>query len=462
MEQAARKAGSQTSDAGGNEANLRSGMAFVEALIRARMAEETGEHSASLPRPQFIDDDSALAALAHRYGPNFDEYTVLFLALAPHVRPGLLERAVQSSLAGEGDLPQFGGRRDRDSRSLIPTGETAAFLLAGDDFAARLDLHQMFGPDHWFAREGILKLEEAESGAPHLSGRLLLARNWIGRLTIGHAAAPAFSSSFPARRIETALTWDDMILESGTLDQLEDLRRWLLFREVLAERAIPAGHLRTGHRALFHGPPGTGKTLAASLLGKLAGLETYRIDLSAVTSKYIGETEKNLAALFDTAAHRNWVLFFDEADALFGKRTAVKDSHDRYANLTVSYLLERILTYDGLAILATNLRGNIDEAFLGRFETMVRFSMPGEAERRRIWLAAMPRDPAPADPETFAAAMARYELTGRAIVGALHTAALSALDVGRDQLLPDDARRGIRREIEKEGRVFRPMPDDES
>jgi DNA polymerase III delta prime subunit len=384
------------------------------------------------------------------------------LALAPHLRPGLLETAVRAALPGDSDFPQFGGRRERDSRALIATGETACFLLAGRDVEARFAVQRLFGPDHWFARDAILRLEEAERGAPYLSGRLVMARDWVERLTLGRAVAPDFSAAFPARRVETELGWADLVLEPGAQAQIEELCRWLRHRRALAERAMPPGRLRPGYRALFHGPPGTGKTLAAGLLGKISGREVYRVDLSTVVSKYIGETEKNLAALFETAQHRDWILFFDEADALFGKRTSVKDAHDRYANQEVSYLLQRVEDYDGLVVLATNLRTNIDDAFLGRFDAVVRFSMPTEADRRRIWLAAMPRDPAPADPEAFAVVLARFELSGRAIVGALQFAALAALDAGSPVLRYGDAALGVRREMEKEGRVFRDLAAPET
>ena len=438
----------------GNAENLSRGLAFLEALVAGRAAEESGGPAPELPQPSLVDDGSPLAELARRR-LSFDEYTVLMLALAPHLRPGLLEAAVHRALPGDADFPQFGGQRERDSRALIATGETAAFLLAGGDVEARFAVQRLFGPDHWFARDGILRLEEAERGAPHLSGRIVMARDWIERLTLGRATAPGFSAAFPARRVETLLDWADLVLEPGTQAQIEEIRRWLRHRRALAERAMPPGRLRPGYRALFHGPPGTGKTLAAGLLGKAAGREVYRVDLSSVVSKYIGETEKNLAALFETAQHRDWILFFDEADALFGKRTSVKDAHDRYANQEVSYLLQRVEDYDGLAVLATNLRTNIDDAFLGRFDSVVRFSLPTEAERCRIWLAAMPRDPAPADPAAFAAALARFELSGRAIVGALQFAALAALDAGSPVLRHADAALGVQREMEKEGRVFR-------
>lgn len=443
-------------NADGNAANLARGLAFLAALVRGRAAEESGAAGPEpeVPAPTLIDDGSALAALARRRQPDFYEYTVLMLALAPHVRPGLLEAALRQGLATEGEFPQFGGRRDRESRVLMPTGETACFLLAGEDVETRFAVQSLFGPDHWLIAEGLLRLDAPDPGAPILSGRIVMATDWVERLTLGRTSAPAFSAGFPARRLETALGWDDLVLEAGAMAKLGEVLRWLRHRDALARRAMPPGRLRPGYRLLLHGPPGTGKTLAAGLLGKLGGREVYRIDLSMVVSKYIGETEKNLSALFDRAQNRDWILFFDEAEALFGKRTAVRDSHDRYANQEVSYLLQRVESYDGLAVLATNIRANMDDAFVSRFESVVRFPMPTMAERRRIWLSAMPRDPAPADAQAFAEAMARFELSGRAIVGALQFAALAALDRGEPTLRIADAALGVQRELEKEGRIF--------
>ena len=436
-----------------NAANLERALVFLEALARARTAEETGAEPGPLPETGFFDDGSAFAEMVRTRRPAFDEWVVLLLALAPHVRPGLLDAAIGAGLTEGRDLPQVGGRRDRDSRALFATGETACFLLAGDDLEARFSVQRLFGPDHWFARDGVLRLEPPEVGAPILSGRLIMERDWIERLTLGAPIPPSFSVAFPARRVTAGLQWEDLVLDAGAERRLAEIRRWLRHRRALADRAMPPGRLRPGFRALFHGPPGAGKTLAAGLLGKSVEMEVYRVDLSAVVSKYIGETEKNLSGLFDSARTRDWVLFFDEADALFGKRTAVKDAHDRYANQEVAYLLQRVEDHDGLVILATNLRANMDEAFLGRFDAIVRFSLPDIGERRRIWLSAMPRDPAPEDPEAFAAVMARFELSGRAIVGALQFAALAALDAGSPVLRLEDAVTGARRELEKEGRI---------
>ena len=176
------------------------------------------------------------------------------------------------------------------------------------------------------------------------------------------------------KKLETSLSWSDLVLADTTRAQLEELKGWLENRVKLERKWDSGIALKKGYHVLFHGPPGTGKTLTASLLGKLADKEVYKVDLALVISKYIGETEKNLSKVFDKAENKDWILFFDEADALFGKRTQVADAHDRYANQEVSYLLQRIEEYAGLVILASNLTDGIDQAFLRRFQRIIRFA----------------------------------------------------------------------------------------
>ena len=211
--------------------------------------------------------------------------------------------------------------------------------------------------------------------------------------------------------------------------------------------------VKPGYRALFHGPPGTGKTLTATLLGKYTDRPVFRIDLSRVVSKYIGETEKNLARLFDKAEHKDWILFFDEADALFGKRTEVRDAHDNYANQEVAYLLQRIESYDGLVILATNQRGNIDEAFLRRFQAAVSFPMPRSEDRRGIWRCAFPPQVTIADDVDWQEIASRFELTGAGIVNVAHFCAIEALANRTHAVNRGSIESAIRRELIKEGKI---------
>jgi SpoVK/Ycf46/Vps4 family AAA+-type ATPase len=210
----------------------------------------------------------------------------------------------------------------------------------------------------------------------------------------------------------------------------------------------------SGLSVLFAGAPGTGKTMGAEVIASEAGMPLYRIDLSQVVNKYIGETEKNLRRLFDAADAADAILFFDEADALFGKRTEVRDAHDRYANLEVSYLLERMERFKGLAILATNRKKDLDEAFMRRLRFVIDFPMPGLDERLRIWRAAIPSgvDARSLDLPFLAD---RFQLAGghiRAIV--FHACLQSASRGGGRRLDMPLVLRAVRRELDKLGRAI--------
>jgi SpoVK/Ycf46/Vps4 family AAA+-type ATPase len=190
-----------------------------------------------------------------------------------------------------------------------------------------------------------------------------------------------------AVKINPHYAWDDIVLPDDQMAQLREIYDQVQHRALVYDAWGFDSKLAMGKglSILFAGPPGTGKTMAADVLARALGLDLYKIDLSTVVSKYIGETEKNLARIFAEAATSNAILFFDEADALFGKRTQVRDAHDRYANIEISYLLQKMEEYEGVVVLATNLRKNMDEAFVRRLHVVVEFPMPSEADRRRIW-----------------------------------------------------------------------------
>ena len=222
---------------------------------------------------------------------------------------------------------------------------------------------------------------------------------------------------FLFQHMATQKHWADIVLNPSTLEQIDQLRDWLKQHKELAHAK---NRLQDGYHALFYGPEGTGKSLTASILANELGMEVYKIDLSQVISKYIGETEKNLDLLFDQAEKNGWILFFDEADALFGKRTEVKDAHDRYANQEINYLLQKIENYKGLSILASNAKSNIDSAFIRRFQSIIHFPLPGPAERKRIWETAFSENnlvPEKIDLDSIAR---EYELTPASIVNVVH------------------------------------------
>lgn len=227
-----------------------------------------------------------------------------------------------------------------------------------------------------------------------------------------------------AQKVEAVNAWEELVLPDEQKNQLRALHDQVRYRSRVLEDWGFGGKLSLGKglHALFTGPPGTGKSMAAGVLAGALDLDLYKIDLSTVVSKYVGETEKNLARIFAEAASSSAILFFDEADALFGRRTEVKDSHDRYANLEVSYLLQKMDEYDGLVILASNLRQNIDRAFLRRLNFIIDFPAPGPADRLRIWQGVWPAAAPLAAGLDLPALAEQLELSG----GSIRNIALSA------------------------------------
>jgi len=383
------------------------------------------------------------------------EQLVLLIALAPHLQSDFYDTIYSENINQSGDFPKIGGARGKNFRGFLPTGETALFLIAGDDQEKRLKVRKLFDQEHFFAKKRMLWLEEVPDGEPQMSGRIILSKEYVDLFITGKFARPRFSMNFPAQLIETDLSWEDLVLHPTTTEQIEELRLWIKYGAELMNGWGMSKKLKPGYRALFHGPPGTGKTLTANLLGKYTGKEVYKIDLSMVVSKFIGETEKNLANLFVKAENKDWILFFDEADALFGKRTNVRDAHDKYANQEVSYLLQRVEQYDGLVILATNFKNNIDDAFTRRFQSIIYFPMPSVEERLTLWRKAFPEKACLARDISFSMLARKYELTGAEIINVVQFACLRALSREGIDITYNDVFEGIKREFSKEGKNLR-------
>lgn len=257
-----------------------------------------------------------------------------------------------------------------------------------------------------------------------------------------------------ARRTRTDLGWDDLVLPARPMGLLRSVSAFLRHREqVLDDWGFAAGSGRAhGVVAMFTGPSGTGKTLAARVIAAELGLELLRVDLSTLVSKWLGETERNLDRIFTAAEGSSAVLFFDEADAVFGKRAGVQDARDRYANLEVAYLLQRIEAHDGPVLLATNLRGNIDEAFLRRLDAVIEFPEPDEAGRRRLWEVLIPPGAPRHDDIDLDFLAARFELTGGGIRNAALAAAVMAAEAG-GAIRMEHLVRGVAIEYAKLGRL---------
>jgi len=366
----------------------------------------------------------------------------------------MFDEVVQEFVPQGGDFPALGGVKGTNYRGFLPTGETVHFLLGSTaDLKRRLEVQKIFGSQHFFVKEKILYLEDMKPGEPVTSGRLILDPEYVELFTLGYITPPAMNSGFPAQRVQTELEWSDLVLNAQTIDMLGEVETWIQHNDTLLYDWKMYRKLKPGFRALFYGPPGTGKTMAAGLLGKATGHDVYRIDLSMMVSKFIGETEKNLSTLFDRAENKKWILFFDEADALFGKRTSVRDAHDRFANQEVSYLLQRIEDYPGLSILASNFKSNMDEAFTRRFQSIVYFPMPRPAERLTLWQQSFPGAVKLDDSINLAQIAEKFELSGSNIVNVVHYCCLQALSNSTNVITYDNLMAGINREFVKENKV---------
>jgi len=380
------------------------------------------------------------------------EVIILLVALLPRLDPALLKRIYL-------DFPNsmlfdFCSVND-NGRLFYPTIQTVQYILGGDSISERLKALNYFGSDSVLVKDEIIVFPGSAYDHTPANSQITVHQEAFNMIVFGSELLPKMSNDFPAEQLHTRRSWTDLILPQNTLQELQSIEVWYNSRQILMEEWDMQKKLKPGFRVLFYGDPGTGKTLAASLLGKYTNRPVFRVDVSMLVSKYIGETEKQLAKLFDKAENKNWILFFDEADAIFGKRTNVRDAHDKYANQEVSYLLQRIETFSGLIILASNFKNNMDKAFTRRFHSCIKFNNPKHEERLRIWQHNLPEQLQleGIDLEEIAQ---RYELTGSNIMNVIQDVSLKAIalkdpdyKVNVEMLLES-----IRKEYMKEDKIF--------
>jgi hypothetical protein len=435
---------------------ITSSLSFLEETIKRRFQSFFSKDSSSFTYPdiKLAEQNTPLTFFLFTHKVNIEEYIILLLALSVHLHPSLIDTIIPQYLPNGGEFPEIGGVKGTNHRGTIPTGQTAMFIIAGNDINKRLQASYYFSPNHFFAKENILCLEPVKNGEPRMSGKIILQDEYVDLFTTGTVTKPSFSPEFPAKLVTTKRDWNDLILNAKTMQAINDLKIWMQHNDSFMKEWEMDKKVKPGYRALFYGPSGTGKTLTATLIGKEFNKDVYRIDLSQVVSKYIGETEKNLEKVFNKAEYKDWILFFDEADALFGKRSNVQSAHDKYANQEVSYLLQRVEDFAGLIILSSNLKTNIDQAFVRRFNAIIHFPMPNKEERLALWKSTVPKKAQLADDVDLSAIALKYELSGSAIVSIIHYSSLQTIYRNENTISKKDLIEGIRKEYEKEERVF--------
>lgn len=373
--------------------SLNKEMKWLQSLIETRCKElfledEMVLNAYEIPSPPEFDNESPYAITVNSYSLTTIERVILALGIASAHYPSILKTFVQIEESSNAFAIEAGGEYNKVNRSFKPTFQTALFLLAGKD----LTLWSRYSAQ--LINGSILLQNDIiynRSSAEFIHGKIELDTAYLNYFLSGQKPQLDHGSYFPGRLYKSDLTMDDIILEDHVREQIKPIGHYI--------KALENGFFKTkGHSfkpgfiALFYGAPGTGKTMLAGILANTFGIDMYHVDLSQVVSKYIGETEKNLEVLFNRLQSKNCMLFFDEADALFGKRSDVKDAHDRYANQEVSYLLQRIEKFDGLTVLASNFENNMDDAFKRRIDVSVNVIRPTENTRKSLWEHYLPHN----------------------------------------------------------------------
>ena len=440
-----------------NAITLEREVRWLEEVIRARMEIRFGKTEVgsveSISMPDLTNDNSILSRVIKYLEYGFEERVILALSMAPHIKPGALDRFFLKNKLYDRYYTEFGGLKGKFHSGFLPTGETAAFIIAGSNIEKRIRLINYFKPEHSFYKNNILKLNLNRGTEPLFSCGLEMSEEYLTLFTSGQNFKPDFNINFPAKRLTTRLDWSDLILNPEVFEEVGEISAWIEHQQTIMDEWGLSKQLKRGYRSMFYGPPGTGKTLTACLIGKQMGLDVYRIDLSQVVSKYIGETEKNMSKIFDLAENKNWILFFDEADALFGKRTNTSDSKDRHANQEIAYLLQRVEDFSGVIILATNLKANMDVAFTRRFQSIIYFPMPNLQQRYELWQNSFKNLKTEEDVDLKYYAN-KHSMTGGSIINVLRYCSLSALRRGSQKISNEDIKEGIKKELRIEGKTI--------
>ena len=412
---------------------------WLSSVVDAR----NGSHELSLSKLSKLSkahDLKEIASFVIELGLDDHERVLLLLAMAGNYSPKAIKDLSESQLSLK--LSSVGDFQ-------YPTVESFLRLAAGEDEAFRIEAMQYLYPESELLEKGYIKIDSQDSDQNMCSSRILPSDSLLNRLGLSASKKHEFSSDFPAKKINTKLDWGDLILNDKTESMLGEMSTYLEHREELKKDFGFEKHIKQGYRALFYGPSGTGKSLTTALLGQKLGMDVYRVDLSSMVSKYVGETNKNLEKLFETAEGKNWILFFDEGDALLGNRKKSDSSTGNQGNQEIAYLLQRIEDFDGLIIVATNLKDNMDQAFMRRFESCIHFDVPSGSHREKVWKYYWPQGIQREESIDLEKIAEEYRLSVAAILNILKRISVQSIQQKMEKIPKDMLIKCINEEIYK-------------
>jgi AAA+ superfamily predicted ATPase len=415
---------------GVNHNSLNEEMKWLQLLIEMRckelfLEEETELNGAyEVPEPPKSNDESPYSITINTYQLTAIDRVILALGVASAHYPSILKTFIQIEENSSAFAIEAGGEYNKANRNFKPTFQTSLFLLAGKDLSLWSHYSSQLIKGSVLLQNDIIY---NRSSTEFIHGKIELDTAYLNYFLSGQKPQLDHGSYFPGRLYKSNLTMEDIILEDNVREQIKPIGHYV---NALENGFFKSNdhNFKTGFIALFYGAPGTGKTMLAGILANTYGIDMYHVDLSQVVSKYIGETEKNLEVLFNRLQGKNCMLFFDEADALFGKRSDVKDAHDRYANQEVSYLLQRIEKFDGLTILASNFENNMDDAFKRRIDVSINVIRPTETTRESLWEHYLPKNITFESDELLKHLAKEYSYTGSNIRNIMKNVAMTLYD----------------------------------
>jgi SpoVK/Ycf46/Vps4 family AAA+-type ATPase len=325
------------------------------------------------------------------------------------------------------------------------------YLATGENILDRVFLSSFFNPDNIFLANNIIELRGQSKDLYQKT--IHISDEYFEYFTTGNTYQYQYSEDFPASLYTTEETWDDLILPDRTRFYLQDIPVWMKHYNTIIQEDTYKKFTK-GMKFLLHGEPGTGKSVCVALFGRDFGKPVYRIDLSQVVSKWVGETSKNMGKIFDIAKNKDWILFFDEGDALFGKRTENNSANDRYGNQEIAYLLQRMEEHKGIIFMATNKLPNMDKAFVRRFQVRVPFPIPDANTRYDIWCETFKGFPL--EKVNFEYFAANVDNTGASIRSFGRYCKLWMLEKDLEKLSQDDLMELLQTHLEHEGKLWSP------
>ena len=434
-------------------------LSWLQSVLETRIQSyfQPGDAATSifdLPLPDLSRNTSAYGQLVRELGLDTSERMVLILSLAPHIKPEILDLFLIQNPTTNRGYTEFGGRVRGDRAGFLPTGETALFMLAGGDLEARFKGAEIFNKNHPFFEQHILEFDEIGTGGIRMRGQLNVSEELLERLTTGNSFSPSYSSKFPLKPLTSNLDWSDLGLNPKLQKELQAIHTWIENEEKLMHEWELSQHLKARYKGLFHGPSGTGKKLAAALIGKSTQREIYEVETSLLLARHFRRNNEHIDSFFRTAERNDWILFFDEADSLFGKRTNVRESNGRYANQEVSYLRQKVEKFSGIILLATESQKELEFPF--PIDANVAFLEPDSRQRLVLWTSIFGGENKKyklARDIDFQELATKFEVNREDIIQVLKYATTATIGRGENEIRREDILAGIRKELAQKGEI---------